>query len=133
MLRLIGIFTAMVLASSPLSAQTTESADIPVGGQTGDLPVETGQSFIIPDIAAAPVKPAHDRFFTLRPHLVLLLDHTGFEQDAASLEQVGEQEDQWELRAARLQFLGTIGTHYRISYQVSGEYKGFDGDPDTEW
>ncbi|MFD2431360.1 porin [Sphingobium scionense] len=37
------------------------------------------------------------------------------------------------MRAARLSLTGSIGGTYRVSYQVSGEYKGFDTAPEQKW
>ncbi|MCX7229831.1 MAG: porin [Burkholderiales bacterium] len=71
--------------------------------------------------------------FTLKPGLVLLADYTFFRQDAASLAQVGEQDNLGQLRAARMMMRGTIGTGYVVRYLVAGEYKGFDTAYDRNW
>lgn len=71
--------------------------------------------------------------FTLRPGLVLLGDYTFFSQDAASLGQVGAQQDRGQLRAARMMLRGTVGTDYVVRYLVAGEYKGFDSAYDRAW
>ena len=55
------------------------------------------------------------------------------DQDADSLAQVGDQASQWQVRSARLTFLGSIGKDYKVSYQIGGEYKGFDTDPVQSW
>jgi phosphate-selective porin OprO/OprP len=64
---------------------------------------------------------------------VVLADYTAFNQDSDSLGQVGHQKDQWEARAARLMFRGTIGKDYKISYLVAAEYKGFETEPEDLW
>lgn len=130
---LIPAIVALATAG-PLAAQSTLSSDEPVGTQTGNAPlVQPGTSYAIPDIIPPKALEAEGKFFTLKPQLVVLLDHTAFRQDDNSLAQVGHQPNDWEVRALRLQFLGTFGTGYKVSYQISGEYKGFDGEPDTTW
>ncbi|MCK7522765.1 MAG: hypothetical protein MZV64_36320 [Ignavibacteriales bacterium] len=71
--------------------------------------------------------------FTMRPGFAVIVDYTGFSQDAASVSQVGTQENQWAARAARLVFSGTIGGGYKVGYLIAGEYEGFESDPDTLW
>ena len=73
------------------------------------------------------------RWFTLKLGAAAVFDYTAFSQDAASLSQVGKQEDQFQVRDLRLMLRGTIGTDYKVNYFVAGVYKGFDTDPDTTW
>lgn len=83
------------------------------------------------DLAAAEIDNQH---ITFRPGLSVLLDYTWFDQDAASLEQVGEQEDELEVRSFRFMGRGTLKFLNDWNYMVSAEYKGFDSDPDgADW
>lgn len=118
-------------------AQHTESNDEPIGHADGtDKPlVRESPRYVIPDL---PVKSPRDPdkpepFFTIRPSLSLILDFTGFDQDATNVAQIGRQEDSVDVRSSRLSLIGTIGRDYRATFQISGEYKGFDSDPETSW
>jgi phosphate-selective porin OprO/OprP len=122
---------AILLVATPAGAETV-SLQVPRGTATGDAMPGPAPAFAIPD-TPAPRPLADGKGFDLRVSLVVLGDHTFFGQDGASIAQVGEQQDAWELRAARLSLLGSVGTGYRVAYQISGEYKGFDGDPETDW
>ncbi len=133
--RAIRLMLALALAGYSLSAQAseTESLQHPIGVAAGDAhPVQEPVDYAVPDLPVSG-PPKSDGAFSIRPSLVLLGDHTSFWQDDASLAQVGEQRSRWEVRAARLQLLGHVGSGYRIRYQLAGEYKGFDGDPETDW
>ena len=67
-------------------------------------------------------------FFTARPELTLILDWTGFRQDPASVAQVGEQANLFEVRSASIDIVGEIGARDIFSYKVGIEYNGFDVD-----
>lgn len=95
-----------------------------------------GMAIGVPSVGAAqalPPAPASPAFLDAHLGVVVIGDYTAVGQDAASLGQVGRQANAFELRAARLSVFGTIGGGYRVAYQASAEYKGFDGDPDTTW
>lgn len=130
---LLPIATCSLGAILPAQAQETVSLQVPRGTAEGQ---EQGpaddRGYAIPDLVPPP-PPVDTGFLDIRPSLVILLDHTFFGQDSDSIAQVGRQPDDWELRAARLSILGSIGGSYRVGFQLSGEYKGFDGDPETTW
>ncbi len=90
--------------------------------------------FVIPDVQDSTLKAADydDDRFSVKFGAVLLLDQTFFDQDSASIAQVGEQEDKFEVRSARLMARGDLKLFGAWSYQVSSEYKGFGGDPDKD-
>lgn len=121
--------------SAAAHGQATESLQEPIGTATGDAPAMPAvTAYAVPDpLPAEPSAPVDTPFLKIRPSLVILGDHTFFWQDAASMAQMGEQANKWELRAARLSLIGSLGAGKRVSFQISGEYKGFDGDPDTTW
>ena len=130
--RTVVLLPALAIAA-PVLAQETVTLREPLGTATGERNLEADVgSYFIPDVKADTVRPV-DHTDPFRISLVILGDHTNFWQDDASIGQVGEQPNKWELRAARLSFLGTLDFGIPVSYQLSGEYKGFDGDPDTTW
>lgn len=124
---------AIALVSSEAQAQTMARASEPAVVQRSEAPpVAHGVDYVVPDLP--PSKPRKmDGFFSIRPSIVLLGDYTAFSQDSVNIAQVGEQRDRWEVRAARIQLLGHVGSHFKVRYQIAGEYKGFDGDPNTKW
>ena len=60
-------------------------------------------------------------------------DWTSFSQNDVNIGQVGVQEDTFQVRSARLNFIGSIGRSYKVGFQVGGEYKGFDTAPEQQW
>jgi phosphate-selective porin OprO/OprP len=127
----------LVASAAQAGAQPTLSNDVPLADHSGaDVhTVDHTRRYFIPDFAPSkpPSAASQDRFFTIRPSIALILDHTGFDQDATSVDQVGVQDSQWQVRSARLNFFGSIGHGYKVGYQIGGEYKGFDIDPDQTW
>lgn len=121
----------------PAWAQHTESPDEPIGHHSGgDVPaVGETPDYVIPDFPPKKAAPPGQElpFFVFKPSVSLIGDWTGFDQDDANVFQMGEQDDDFQIRSMRLTLAGSIGHKYRVSYQFSGEYKGFDSDPDTEW
>jgi phosphate-selective porin OprO/OprP len=127
--------TALFPASNA-AAQSTESAREPIGTATGDAPppAAAAGAYLLPDIVPPVAKPvAAPGLIDAHLGFVVLGDYTGIWQDRANIAQVGVQDNAWELRAARLSLFGSIGGSYRVAFQASAEYKGFDGDPDTTW
>jgi phosphate-selective porin OprO/OprP len=131
----------LAMVAIPARAQQTESAAEPAGDHTGaDVQlVDHKRKYLVPDLP--PTKPPTpeeaarkaEKFFTIRPSLAMLGDWTNFSQDAASVAQLGVQDDEFQVRSARLTFLGSIGSDYKVSYQIGGEYKGFDTEPEQNW
>jgi len=127
---------ALLLASAAVSAQSTESLSVPVGTAQGDKPAAPSEvDYAVPDLKTKPNGGMHqvNEYFSFKPSLALLQDFTYIDQDNDSITQVGDQASQWQVRSARLTFLGSIGKDYKVSYQVGGEYKGFDTDPVQSW
>lgn len=117
-------------------AQSEESETAPALGEFEPAPLPLPeQAFLVPDVPHSFGErfQMRERWLTLKVGLVTLADYTAFNQDSASIGQVGKQKDQWEARAARLMFRGTLGKDYKISYLVAGEYKGFESDPESLW
>lgn len=112
-------------------AQSEESENAPARGAFEPAPLQP-VSFVIPDLSPAAVEKTQVRskFFTLKLGLVLIADYNAFDQDPDSVSQVGEQQNQWDARAARLMLRGNVG---KVNYLVAGEYKGFETDPLQTW
>jgi len=96
-------------------------------------------TFMVPDVSDAAlaqlsVRDPADRF-SVTPGLVILpADYTTFSQDAASRQQVGTQEDEFEARSLRVLVRGHFMLGRRWNYLASYEYNGFDrSDGDGKW
>jgi phosphate-selective porin OprO and OprP len=107
--------------------------------QTEDLPApEPGYSPAVPDIVPEAVlekTKVDSRWFTLRLGLVPIFDYTWFTQDQASVGQVGLQENDFDIRSARIMARGKIfaSSKHAPRYLVAFEYRGFDSDPGQTW
>ncbi|HKX54745.1 MAG TPA: hypothetical protein VJN01_01535, partial [Xanthomonadales bacterium] len=87
--------------ASPAATQQPEAAATQQAPRVTPLPDE--ESYILKDLHSEALM-YQGKHFIFRPIIALVGDYTFFDQDAASLEQVGEQEDTQDLRAARLGF-----------------------------
>lgn len=133
---LISGLAASLFCAPNTQAQSEESEPAPALGEFEATPLPPpDQPFFVPDVPHSVVDQTQvkSRWFTLKVGLVTLADYTAFNQDSASVSQVGRQQDQWEARAVRLMFRGTIGTDYQIGYLIAGEYKGFETEPENLW
>jgi phosphate-selective porin len=66
------------------------------------------------------------RLFSTAFSVVPLVDYNAFVQDSESKAQVGEQNDEWDLRTLRLMLRGQTKFPHRVDYLVSLEVKGQD-------
>ena len=91
----------------------------------------------IPDIGGKQLEETavNTRWFTFRLGLAPIFDYTWFTQDAPSLEQVGVQEDAFQVRSGRVQARGQIFARKAAPwrYLFSFEYRGFDSNPEETW
>jgi phosphate-selective porin OprO/OprP len=89
-------------------------------------------------VSTVSVKPWHryeNKYFSTGPLVALVMDVTKFEQDDASLQQVGNQNDLYEpgqIRAIRLGFAGTIKLRRPWKYMFTVGYRAFDVGFDTD-
>jgi len=127
------VTTAMAACCLSWAAATpAQSVESDVPEQSTHLQKESGH-FALPDVGTKYLESANyedtkDRF-SLKFGLALLAgDYTTFEQDEASYEQVGLQEDEFEARSLRLMVRGHWELLRRWNYQFSYEYNGFDRD-----
>jgi phosphate-selective porin len=117
------------MGSTPVFAQSVES-DVPE--QSTHLSKDA-EHYALPDVGteyleSANYQDAKDRF-SIKLGLALLAgDYTTFEQDAASYQQVGLQEDDFEARSLRVMVRGHWDVLRRWNYLFSYEYNGFDRD-----
>ncbi len=112
-----------LLAPASSNAQSLESDTAPMRGQfEAEEPPPPAKPSIVPDIPTSFARKTQIRtkWFTLKPGLVLIEDYSAFTQDAASISQVGAQEDQWDPRSGRLMLSGTIGDSYKVRYLWAG-------------
>jgi phosphate-selective porin len=91
-------------------------------------PVVPASSFVMPDV---PDDWNHftsydGQRFSVRFSVVAILDYNAFSQDDESVKQVGEQENQWDLRTWRLMTTGRLKFAHPVDYFVSLEVKGKD-------
>src|SRR5262245_13568635 len=84
--------------------------------------------FLMPDIQDSWMDWSRydGRLFSIRGTIVPILDYNAFAQDDASIEQVGEQTNQWDLRTFRLMARGVLKSRHPVEYFVSLEIKGKD-------
>ena len=135
------LVVALAQAGMPALAQQTESTAEPLGDHTGADVYLTDhkRKYLIFDLAPnkspTPEEAARkaEKFLTIRPSFAFIGDWTNFSQDAANIAQLGVQDDEFQVRSARLNLVGSLGSAYKVGFQVGGEYKGFDTAPETEW
>ena len=91
--------------------------------------------YAIPDLAPDRLlfPRINTRIFTFRPGIELILDHTAFGQDDASVAQVGAQDDGFDVRSASLTFEGELGLKRRMGYKVGVAYNGFNSEVEQDF
>ena len=115
------------------------SAATPLSAQTEDLPPpEPGYAPAVPELVSEATLDqikVDSHWFTLRFGLVPIFDYTWFGQDQASVDQVGVQENDFDIRSARIMARGKIFAYssHAPRYLVAFEYRGFDSDPNVTW
>ncbi len=104
--------------------------------QTEDIlpPPEPGVEHAVPELVAEDLEIEH-HFFTLHLGFVPIVDYTWLTQDQASIDQVGVQDDTFDIRSGRAIARGTIfaGAKHPPRFLIGFEYKGFDSDPNVTW
>ena len=78
--------------------------------------------YLLPDLAPAALILDGPRFW-FKPIFAMVGDYTLFDQDDASLAQVGEQEDTQEVRAARLGFTSRSKGDFAWDFYVTTDYQ----------
>jgi phosphate-selective porin OprO/OprP len=110
------------------------SGAVPARAQTEDIlpPAPAGYQPVVPELVSKDAE-IESRWFTLHLGLVPILDYTWLTQDQASVDQVGAQEDDFDIRSARIMARGTFGRGCKVRYLLAFEYRGFDSDPNVTW
>jgi phosphate-selective porin OprO and OprP len=124
---------AAYLATSAAWAQSPESDLTPESRALA----HDAASFAIPDVSTNALEKINiedpkDRF-DVKFGIVALFDYTTFDQDTSSRQQVGNQEDDFEVRSFRVSARGFFELGTRWNYFVSYEYKGFDQTSEKDW
>lgn len=125
-------FLALLSGTEPVPAQadppTTPGKPPVIEAPNLFQPGWRDTRYAIPDLGPDRIiiPRLNTRFLTIRPGIELIVDHTAFRQNDASLAQVGRQENLLEVRSAALEFTGEVGLHRRLQYKVGVAYNGFD-------
>jgi phosphate-selective porin len=116
-------------------AQSVESDVTPEAAHLVKESAEYAVPGIVPDAALESMQyeDAKDRISVKFGLVVMPADYTSFEQDEASREQVGNQQDEFEARSLRLMARGHFELLRRWNYVLSYEYKGFDQTSPSDW
>jgi phosphate-selective porin OprO/OprP len=132
----LSIAAISFLFALPVSAQTTEN--IPgdpssAYDQAITVPPDPKATtrYDMPDIPKGWVNwTMYDgKWFSYKIGFVPILDYDAFWQDPASIQQVGRQDDQWDIRSFRVSVGGKLKFKLPLKYFVSAEYKGLDRPP----
>jgi len=109
-----------------------------LAAQTEDLPPPpSGYKSAVPDLSdkALDQTKVNTTWFTLRFGFAPIIDYSIFSQDQASLDQVGEQQNTFQVRSGRIQLRGDLfhSNAHPWRYLFSIEYRGLDNDPTSTW
>ena len=120
-----------ICLSATSFAQSTESDLAP-----GYRPFRKVEKLLIPDIPDSVLASWHyvDEHITIKPGVSILADYTAFSQDAASVTQVGTQDNKAEFRHIRFSLRGRLHFFFDWTYSISADYKGFgQNDGAGDW
>jgi phosphate-selective porin OprO/OprP len=93
---------------------------------------QTTPGYFFPDLAEGSL--VHDgRLFKIKPIIAIVNDYTWFEQDDASIAQVGVQEDTFELRAARFGFIVNSKSKRKWVFTLTADYQEKRTREDATW
>jgi len=126
----ITLWLALAITSASVHAQSPESDLTPEGEalarDSGDFAI---RDFTDKELESANFEDGKDRFSFKLGLAMLFADFTNFDQDAASIQQVGEQPDKYEPRSLRIMGRGHFELFTRWNYVASFEYNGFEWEP----
>jgi phosphate-selective porin len=127
-------FCALLLligyAGTDAAAQNMDDVD---SSQT-QLLADTSKKYIVPDLHRKRMRWANggNKLFTYQFGFAPILDYTAFVQDEDSKKQVGKQENQGDIRSARISIRGNINFKKPWRYFLSMGYNGLDYDPSKQ-
>lgn len=122
---------AFALVPATVSAKTTTVADTaPPAVDEPNTP-----NYVIPDLEGITklIPSLHTKYGSFELGLELIGDYTAFRQNDISIAQVGQQQDQFEVRSASIYVTGQLGPKPWMSYKVGIEYHGFNVNADETW
>lgn len=105
------------------------------GGGAVQAAAPAATHYAVPDLAPLTnlIPSISTRYGSVGIGLELIGDYTAFDQDAASIAQVGVQSSQFQMRAASIDVAGQLGPWSAVTYKVGIEYNGFNTNPDQTW
>ena len=127
---LCGVLLFGAALACPLAAQTEPSSDPPEAEESATAASDAAPAteatgppdYLFPDLPAATLVHSGKRFL-FKPIFAMVGDSTMFDQDGASLAQVGEQEDTQEVRAARFGFYLRSKAKFAWDFYVTADYQ----------
>ncbi len=129
---ILGLFLLGAAAPGNLAAQVEPAADSPTAEEqaTGEKSADSAPAtapagppdYFFPDLPA-PTLVYNGRHFLFKPIFAMVGDFTTFDQDDASRAQVGEQEDEQEVRAARIGFYLRSKSRFGWDFYVTTDYQ----------
>ena len=126
----LGVWLLVALAPAVVYGQSPESDLTPEGEKlardSGDFAI---RDFTDKELESANFEDSKDRFSFKLGLAMLFADYTNFSQDAASIQQVGEQPDKYEPRSLRIMGRGHFELFTHWNYVASFEYNGFEWEP----
>ena len=125
----IALFFCIVCSNYSLYAQNTDLVD---SAQT-DLLADTSMKYFVPDIPHKDMRwtRGSNKLFSYQVGFAILLDYDWNIQNNTSINLVGKQPTEFDLRSARMTLRGKIAFKVPWSYLIGVEYKGFDRPDDV--
>lgn len=96
-------------------------------------PAQSPYAIPDPDFLTRHLPRLKSRYGSLQIGMELIGDWTGFSQDPASLAQVGQQDDQFQMRSAAVDVSGQLGPNPHVTYKLGLQYNGFNTNADQNW
>jgi hypothetical protein len=129
----------VLTTASTLRAQTTQGIPSDPSSsydQAVTVPADPKATnhYVAPDVPNGWIDwTAYDgKYFSYKLGIVAIFDYDAFWQNSNSLDQVGSQRDQWDIRSFRIALGGKLGYQLPIKYFLSVEYKGLDRPANAE-
>lgn len=95
-------------------------------------PPSSTPDYLFPELPADAL--VHDgKLFRIKPIIAIVTDYTWFDQDDASLEQVGEQENTPDLRAARFGLIVSSKGDRKWTFTLTADYQEKRTRDDAKW
>ena len=121
----MGLAVPLTLEAQPPAEPPHDTDYVPPPPVPHRLPAT---DFVMPDVPDSwNTRTSYDgRLFSTAFSMVPLVDYNHFFQDDDSRQQVGEQDDEWDLRTWRLMVRGRLKFRHPVDYLISLEVKGQD-------